>query len=74
MYKTREPRFVTEEKPYEVLPSKRTYIEEATKEIAMEMNEVYHLGIIPDPLTFVFPKETYAQDIAVVEATVIEKR
>lgn len=71
VYKTREPRFVVEEKPYEVLPSKRAYIESVTDEIAMEMNEVYHLGITSQPLTLIFPKETYAQDIVLFDATVI---
>jgi hypothetical protein len=61
---TREPRFKIEEKPEVLRPRARTYLQNVTEAIAMEMNEAYHLrNLNSSPLTLLFPNDIYADNI-----------
>ncbi len=61
VFKPREPRFVLEPDYSDLRPNERNQVEKVTGEIAMEMNETYHLGVDYFPTTLIFPKDKYAR-------------
>lgn len=61
VFKAREPRFTLKPVHQKLRPRERTEVEKVTEEIAMEMNEVYHLQVDNYPTTLIFPKDLYAE-------------
>lgn len=72
IYQSPEPSCVFFEQPAEVSPTTRAHIGRVTSVIAQEMEEVYYLQVVKDPLTLKFPKPIYSRRIERFKVAVIE--
>ncbi len=72
IFSAKEPRFDFVEQTKGLRPWELDVTEKAAIAIALEMNEVYRLRFVRNPLTLVFPKNEYGE-VRVVDARLLGK-
>lgn len=71
VFDAKEPRFIVEERPGEVLPRDRTRIEKAASNILAEMNSYYHVRREYPPHSLIFSKQEFAKSAQVFPAKLL---
>lgn len=67
-YKSKEPRFVIEDRLGYILPRERTRIARATADITEEMEDVFGMTVESPPHTLIFPNRQFAKQATVFNA------
>lgn len=71
VFRPRDPSFIIEENVDDLLPSQRFLIYEFNQAIVREMHSTYHMRVDTNPLTLTFPKEEYAKNVSLFNASLI---